>query len=71
MSAPGYEALKKQRKVVRERVISRLDRFLIGTVARSPAMKRYGLTTKVEGEDEDSLCQDGYREAGFGDVGPL
>lgn len=50
MPTQGLAALKKQRAIVRERIVAKLDSFLIGTVARSPAMKRYALTTKAEGK---------------------
>ena len=43
------DILKKRQARLREDISSMLDRFLIGTVAKSPAMTGHGLTTKVEG----------------------
>jgi hypothetical protein len=41
----------KQRQVrLKEDIVSMLDSFLIGTVAKSPSMTGHSLTTKVEGK---------------------
>ena len=45
-----WDILKKRQARLREDVLSLLDRFLIGTVARSPSMTGHSLTTKVEGK---------------------
>ncbi len=42
--------LKKRQVRLREDITSMLDSFLIGTVAKSPSMTGYSLTTKVEGK---------------------
>ena len=44
------EILKKRRSSLKEEITANLDYFLIGTVAKSPAMTGYGLTTKVKGK---------------------
>ena len=44
------EILKKQRDRLKEDISARLDSFLIGTVAKSPSMTGYALTTKVKGK---------------------
>ena len=44
------DLLKKQRVRLSEDITSMLDSFLIGTVAKSPSMSGYNLTTKVEGK---------------------
>lgn len=42
--------LKKKHDLLRQEIMAHLDSFLIGTVAKSPSMSGYGLTTKVEGK---------------------
>ena len=44
------DILKKRQTRLREDIVSMLDNFLIGTVAKSPSMTGYNLTTKVEGK---------------------
>lgn len=44
------DLLKKQQALLKEDISSLLDRFLIGTIAKSPAMSGFGLTTKVDGK---------------------
>jgi hypothetical protein len=46
------DILKKRRAVLKEEITASLDFFLIGTIAKSPAMTGYGLTTKVKGKTE-------------------
>jgi len=45
-----WDILKKRQARLREDIASMLDSFLIGTVAKSPSMTGYGLTTKLEGK---------------------
>jgi hypothetical protein len=42
------DILKKRQVRLREDIASMLDRFLIGTVSKSPSMTGHSLTTKVE-----------------------
>ena len=42
--------LKKRQLLLRQEIIAHLDSFLIGTIAKSPSMSGYSLTTKVEGK---------------------
>lgn len=42
--------LKKRQTLLVQEVIPYLDSFLIGTVARSPSMSGFNLTTKVQGK---------------------
>ena len=42
------DILRKRQVRLTEDIASMLDRFLIGTVAKSPSMTGYSLTTKVE-----------------------
>ncbi|RPI80159.1 MAG: hypothetical protein EHM45_00010 [Desulfobacteraceae bacterium] len=42
------DALKKQQDHLQKNILNHLDSFLIGTVAKSPSMSGYNLTTKVE-----------------------
>jgi hypothetical protein len=42
--------LKKRQALLRQEITAHLDSFLIGTVARSPSMSGFSLTTKVEGK---------------------
>lgn len=42
--------LKSQQAVLKEDICRMLDSFLIGTVAKSPSMSGYNLTTKIEGK---------------------
>jgi hypothetical protein len=44
------DILKKRQARLREGIASMLDRFLIGTVAKSPSMTGHSLTTKVKGK---------------------
>ena len=44
------EILKKRRARLKEDITANLEFFLIGTVAKSPAMTGHGLTTKVNGK---------------------
>jgi len=44
------DILKKRQARLREDISAMLDRFLIGTVAKSPSMIGYNLTTKVQGK---------------------
>ena len=41
--------LEKRQILLRQEITAHLDSFLIGTVAKSPSMSGFGLTTKVEG----------------------
>ena len=44
------DILKKRRTSLKEDITANLDYFLIGTVAKSPAMTGHGLTTKMKGK---------------------
>jgi len=44
------DILKKRQARLREDISALLDRFLIGTVAKSPSMSGFNLTTKVQGK---------------------
>jgi len=44
------DILKKRQVRLREDITALLDSFLIGTVAKSPSMTGYNLTTKVQGK---------------------
>jgi len=44
------DILKKRQTKLKEDISAMLDSFLIGTVAKSPSMTGYNLTTKVEGK---------------------
>lgn len=44
------DILKKRQARLREDITALLDSFLIGTVAKSPSMTGYNLTTKVQGK---------------------
>ena len=44
------DILKKRQVMLKGEIAARLDSFLIGTIAKSPAMTGYGLTTKVKGK---------------------
>ena len=44
------DILKKHQVRLREDIAAMLDSFLIGTVAKSPSMTGYSLTTKGEGK---------------------
>jgi hypothetical protein len=44
------EILRQRQVSLREDIASMLDSFLIGTVAKSPSMSGYSLTTKAEGK---------------------
>jgi hypothetical protein len=47
---PRLYILQKRKASLQQEIIAYLDSFLIGTVARSPSMSGYNLTTKVEGK---------------------
>jgi hypothetical protein len=47
---PRLSILQKRKASLQQEIITYLDSFLIGTVARSPSMSGYNLTTKVEGK---------------------
>ena len=44
------DILSKRQARLREDITALLDSFLIGTVAKSPSMSGYNLTTKVQGK---------------------
>ena len=44
------DILKKRQTRLREDIVSLLDSFLVGTVAKSPSMTGHNLTTKVQGK---------------------
>lgn len=44
------DILKKRQAGLREDIAAMLDSFLIGTVAKSPSMSGFNLTTKVQGK---------------------
>jgi hypothetical protein len=44
------DILEKRQARLREDIVSMLDSFLIGTVAKSPSMTGHSLTTKVKGK---------------------
>jgi hypothetical protein len=44
------DILKKRQARLREDITALLDSFLVGTVAKSPSMTGYNLTTKVQGK---------------------
>jgi len=44
------DMLKKRRARLKEDITANLEFYLIGTVAKSPAMTGHGLTTKVNGK---------------------
>ena len=44
------DILRNRQARVREDIAAMLDRFLIGTVAKSPSMTGHNLTTKVKGK---------------------
>ena len=44
------DILKKQQARIKEDITAMLDSYLIGTVAKSPSMTGYNLTTKIEGK---------------------
>jgi hypothetical protein len=44
------DILKKRQARLREDIEAMLDSYLIGTVAKSPSMTGYNLTTKVKGK---------------------
>jgi hypothetical protein len=47
---PTLSHLKKQQTSLRQAIIAHLDSFLIGTIAKSPSMSGFNLTTKVGGK---------------------
>lgn len=53
------DILKKRRAVLKEEITASLDFFLIGTIAKSPAMTGYGLTTKVKRKTESLYVRKG------------
>ena len=50
------QLLKKRQSLLFQEITAHLDSFLIGTVAKSPSMSGYNLTTKVQGQNSDALC---------------
>ena len=44
------DILKEQQRRLSEDIAAMLDSFLIGSVAKSPSMSGYNLTTKVKGK---------------------
>lgn len=42
--------LKKRQSLLHQEITAHLDSFLIGTVAKSPSMSGYNLTTKIKGK---------------------
>ena len=44
------DILKKRQALLRDDITAMFDSFLIGTVAKSPSMTGYNLTTKVQGK---------------------
>jgi len=44
------DILKHRQTRLKEDIVSMLDSFLIGTVAKSPSMTGHSLTTKMEGK---------------------
>ncbi len=44
------DILKMRQARLREDIVSLLDSFLVGTVAKSPSMTGHNLTTKVQGK---------------------
>jgi len=58
------DILKKGRDRLREDIVVHLDVFLIGTIAKSPSMSGYALTTKVKGKTVSLYVRKGIvREA--------
>jgi hypothetical protein len=49
-SMTRIDILRKRQARLREDISAMLDRFLIGTVAKSPSMTGHNLTTKVKGK---------------------
>ena len=47
---PALSRLKKQQTSLCQSITYHLDSFLIGTIAKSPSMSGFNLTTKVEGK---------------------
>lgn len=43
------ELLKKQQALLKKDIAVLVDRFLMGTIAKSPSMSGHNLTTKVKG----------------------
>lgn len=52
------EILRKRQALLKAEIAAHLD-FLIGTVARSPAMSGYGLTTKEAGKTKTRYVRKG------------
>lgn len=44
------DILKKRQAMLKEEITASLNSSLIGTIAKSPTMTGYGLTTKVKGK---------------------
>ncbi len=44
------DLLKRRQILLRQEITAHFDSFLIGTVAKSPSMSGFSLTTKVEGK---------------------
>jgi hypothetical protein len=47
---PTLSRLKKEQTLLRQSITAHLDSFLIGTIAKSPSMSGFNLTTKVGGK---------------------
>ena len=47
---PRLALLKKRQILLRQEISAHLDSFLIGSIAKSPSMSGYSLTTKVKGK---------------------
>lgn len=47
---PRLQLLKKRQSLLIQEITAHLDSFLMGTVAKSPSMSGYSLTTKVKGK---------------------
>jgi hypothetical protein len=47
---PRLALLKKRQILLRQEITAHLDSFLIGTVAKSPSMSGFNLTTKAGGK---------------------
>jgi hypothetical protein len=50
LSMSRLALLKRRQILLRQEITAHLDSFLIGTVAKSPSMSGFSLTTKVEGK---------------------
>jgi hypothetical protein len=61
------DIMKMRQASLREDIASRLDSFLIGTVAKSPSMRGYSLTTKAGGKTVTSYVRKDIVPMAFGD----